>query len=89
MNCFLVELLKCINGQLQFIIDGEVSEYMDGNDAIEKLCVSSKTISLKNIYAKGNILILVLSDVSNETEKKNNEFIDVYRKQFGIEPSFF
>ncbi len=89
MNYFLTELLKGIKGPLQFIIDGEVSEYMDGNDAVEKFSKLSKTISLKSIYAKDSMLVLALSDVSNEIEKKNNEFTDVYKRQFGIEPSFF
>lgn len=76
-----VNFLLKTKSKVKCLINNEVINYGNGLEAYEHL---HQKFILSSIEVKDNILVLELIPIVDE-----NEWKDVYKKQFGAEPSFF
>lgn len=71
------------------VAENEQKTFSNGEEAKAYYTDMPGKFSVQNICSKDGVLTLELKDIIAEIEAANREFVESYKEQNGVEPSFF
>lgn len=84
-----LSVLDCIEEKVLCVTAGE-KKYFENGEAAKKYYSSlSGKFTIKKISVKETMLALTIEDMAAEIDTANKEFVENYKKENGVEPSFF
>ena len=84
-----IGVLDCIEGKVLCITAGEKKYFESGEAAKAYYSSLNGKFAIKRISVEGKTLILTIEDMTDEIDSVNKDFTEKYKKENGVEPSFF